>query len=255
MPTKLIAEIGTNWHPGKKYSLKAAVAKALECGADLVKLQVFKADLLAKRRGCAVSDLKPWAIPINWLDEILSDFVGDNGRSLVGISVFDAMHLMVMSSVWNVLPAFIKSATQEYQYAALADTMSDASDRLDIPLIVSMPPDAPLVVGNYSSPLKITWMLCIPRYPAPRSAYDLKRLIRMKNELPGCCVGVSDHTAYHPDFIPLAESWLSVHKEPAISCWEKHFCYDEDLRANTPDSGSWALGVESFKRLAEIVHA
>jgi sialic acid synthase SpsE len=113
--------------------------------------------------------------------------------------------------------------------------------------MVSVPHDATLVIGNYASPFPIVWLYCVSLYPAPEGSYYNGRLDNMVVRLPGR-TGLSDHT---PD-VHLAKRMLRHY--PDLAYIEKHFCYDENLRGKTPDSGPWSMGCDEFKKLAEIVH-
>jgi len=246
MTCKLVAEVGSCWKPGNFQSLKDACKAALDCGADLVKVQVFNAESLAVRRNCSPEKLRPWSIPVDWLQHLEPARVNDKVEAKLGISLFRPEEADVLRDFCSVQFAFVKSASQEYQYARLAESLSRYSCKPGVPLVVSVPPDGTLAVGNYYSPYPITWLWCEPFYPANEKYLDYKRLDDMASRLPGQ-IGVSDHTSD----VSFARSLLAQRK---VDAWEKHFCYDESLRGNCPDGGPWSLSREKFRELAKIVH-
>lgn len=249
--TKLVAEIGSCWKPEDKTSITDAIKAALDCGADLVKLQVYDAVKLAWRRGVKRDQLLPWALTYRDLLEIIEEFPGRVGASFFDVQTLDSLrtHCSFSGIKLAELLAFAKSATQEYQWAALAKQMSYVSVTTGVPLFVSVPSDGTMVVGNYLSPEPITWLWCEPFYPANEYYLDYRRLESMGERLPGK-LGVSDHTSD----VSFAASILNRSQFKNLSAWEKHFCYNESLRGKTPDAGPWSLSREKFEELAGIVH-
>ena len=238
---KIIAEIGTCFASNKPQTVAGAVRTAFNCGADLVKLQWFVSDQLACRRGGRgkTKSLVPWVIPIDHMNNIIDKYKGR-----VGVSIF---------ALWNGNPkyfadfAFIKTATQEYQNSMLAQNVSEISMETECPLVISVPRDGCLVVGNYFSPKPITWLYAEPRYPALYTSYlcgqcagaARDRIQEMKSILPGE-FGLSDHT------VDSKLATYVIRRHPDLACVEKHFCYSERLRGKTPDSGPWSLGTKAF---------
>jgi len=244
----VIAEIGTCWRPGDMASLRDACKAALDCGADLVKVQCFDARLLSMRRNVRPQDLSGW--DLMWGDVL--DCVTENDR--IGASFFHWKHVLdLWGHMSTLLPAFLKSACQEWQNAELAEAFGQVSDACDLPLYVSVPPDATLSVGNYYGKQPITWMYCVPEYPAPKSNYHPSRVDQMARRLPGK-VGISSHAP--------GREWLEASKDlgkqlrlRGVTAWEAHFCYDEKLRGQCPDGGPWSLSREDFEKVAEKVRA
>jgi sialic acid synthase SpsE len=251
----VVAEVGSNFSP-QDYPLEDAIKSALDCGADLVKLQFFEhAWRLAFRRNPETEEvLQTWRLEPKQLVELAHKFPG-----VVGFSVFHDIDVTRVESETKyarpkVPLAFVKTATQEFGCALLARKVSAMAQHLDIPLFVSVPRDGCLTVGNYEASQAITWLYCEPFYPAQFDQYKLgqvashvSRIAEMQARLPGR-FGLSDHTTNEQ----LARFAISRH--PDLYCIEKHFCYHEGLRGQTPDSGPWALGVPEFKKFAEVVH-
>jgi len=242
MSITLVADIGSNWGGGIEGLLKAA-RKARECGANLVKIQFYLAETLALRRSATRDALSPWEISEEFLGELVSEFP----PLRLGITVFHPDDVeRATSCIENY--AFIKTATQEWQYVALAEAVSQYSAKTGVPLFVSVPRGAPLIVGNYSSPYPITWLACDHSYPATCLGIA-ERIEAIARYLPGYA-GFSDHS----EGLGITEYVLGEVGDK-LSVVEKHFCYDENLRGKAPDSGSWALGRDEFAKLAEMVHA
>ena len=256
MTCKLVAEIGTCFGPYSRESFWDACEAALDCGADLVKVQIFDPKDLARRRGIGPEKLEPWDIR-NFSSQCSGVSQGEEQsrltekcyRLVIGASVFGMYHLRTCIAPdmghWGGL-AFIKTASSEWQHARLAEAASLQSCWDSIPLFVSVPPDATLAIGNYFSSQPITWLYCEPYYPA-NGRYNLDRLKQMAERLPGR-VGLSDHT----DNLTLAQS--ALREFPDLAVIEKHFCYNEDLRGKTPDAGPWSLSQADFRKLAKVVH-
>jgi sialic acid synthase SpsE len=241
-----------NTHP-----VEDAIQAALDCGADLVKLQWFRAaGRLSMRRG-GVEGLGQWKLSTVQLMTLIDKFADK-----LGLSVFDPEDVEALSSeavYGNSFDglAFLKSATQEYQYAILAETMSRFSAGFSVPLYVSIPRDGCLVMGNYWSSQKVTWLQCAPEYPASPLSYSWERQAEMARRLPGNH-GLSDHTPGST----LLESWKYMMSSlpdrtdlpKCCSVVEKHFCYHESLRGVVPDGGPWSLSQADFKKYVEVAH-
>jgi sialic acid synthase SpsE len=244
---QVIAEVGTSWLP-KKFPLQSAINAALDCGADLVKIQFWRnGEALSRRRGGAKA-LEKWSLSMDDMAELLDI---DHGPPLLGCSVFDDEDAeeLIDANICSEMLAFIKTATQEYQCAGLAETVSCLSRQGRVPLYVSVPQDGCLVMGNYSSPLPITWMQCAPRYPASVIDYSEKRQVQMMERLPGK-FGLSDHT----ENSILLRLWTANDCSPKLDCVEKHFCYNEKLRKLVPDGGPWSLSRKAFKEYVKVAH-
>lgn len=238
---QLIAEVGSCFQPNDPMSLLDAAKAAMDLGADVVKLQVYNAEELSRRRGVEPAKLEPWALDKRF-GELAQALI--KARIPFGASVFGgASANAVMAYAADM--KFLKTATQEYQCAALADRVSAYAVAAGIPLYVSVPEDACLVVGNYWSEKPITWLYCVPHYPAHADNYDSKQLERMMGCLPGQ-FGVSDHT---PDKA-LFERFWSVFEQNIVA-YERHFCYDESLRDRVPDGGPWSLNRKDFGKFAK----
>jgi sialic acid synthase SpsE len=230
----------------------------MDAGADCVKLQVFGAQELARRRGGDPERLRPFEIDqrtFNMLAEGLGRKSIPFGTSVFGPASANTVcgHLASM--------AFLKTATQEYQYAILAERVSAYAASAETPLLVSVPPDACLTVGNYWSDKPITWLACVPHYPASWEDYigpwvggqpRYAVLARMFDTLPGR-FGISDHTPKAELHRCLKER-LGDKFSGKLVVWEKHFCYDESLRDHVPDGGPWSLSKTNFAKFARMLH-
>lgn len=248
MAPKIVAEIGTCFEGGSPHKLVNAVRAALNCGADLVKIQYFTAERLAARRNVPVTKLVPWELNIHNLIDLVSKFP----PKTLGVTCFSPLDVPLAEPPATELPlAFVKTATQEWQCAALAQEFAKLTGA-GVPLYVSVPRDACLVVGNYSAREPITWLYAEPKYPSGFCDYQIgqtdtpNRLSEMRDRLPGK-IGLSDHTMDSR----LAE--FAVIKFSELAAIEKHFCYHETLRGKTPDSGPWAMGQKEFTKFAETL--
>jgi len=242
---QIIAELGSCFEPGHPETLLDAAKAAMEAGASCVKLQVYDAEELARRRGCEPEKLAPWAMNIKQFDALAKALRG--AGIPFGASVFGPTSAITVSGYLNYR-AFLNPASQEWQCASLAERVSAYAASARAPLYVSVPPDACLTVGNYWGPLPITWLACVPHYPAAAKDYSAKFLARMFDTLPGR-FGVSDHT---PDasLVRKLKKELGANFSGKLLAFEKHFCYNESLREKVPDGGPWSLSKSDFGRFA-----
>jgi len=247
---KVIAECGSGWLPGK-YPLEDAIHAALDCGADLVKIQFWTSGkMLAMRRGGA-KGLEQWELKARYVRDLAEKLFVEYKRPVLGVSAFHPDDVVALARSTfggeKFKLAFLKSASQEYQYAALAEAMGSFSATEEVPLLVSIPPTGCLAVSNYHSPAPITWMACVPHYPANAEDYAISRIGAMLDTLPGK-TGLSDHT---PDLSLLQK--FSDHFG-SLAVVEKHLLFHEDLRGNVPDGGPWSLSQADFKKYVEVAH-
>jgi sialic acid synthase SpsE len=253
---QVIAEVGSGFIPGK-FPLESAIKAAMDCGADLCKIQFWSSGAqLAMRRGGA-KGLEQWQLRPSYVVELAEKLAAEYKRPVLGASIFhpdDVRRLELATINSRKIPlALVKSATQEYQYAALAEALSAFSTSQEVPLIVSVPRDGCLVVGNYHSPQPTTWLYAEPSYPAAVSQYDPTRIPHMRQRLPGK-FGLSDHTpncALLRKFVDLENGFT----EYVLDCVERHFLYDEYLRGQVPDGGPWSLSRADFKEYVKIAHS
>lgn len=258
---QIIAELGSCFEPGRPETLVDAAKAAMKAGADCVKIQVYDAEELAYRRGCDPERLRPWSLDIHQFGALAKAL--KKAGIPFGASVFGPKSANFACGFLTDA-AFLKTATQEYQYAILADRVSSYAHSAGIPLHVSMPPDACCVVGNYWSAQPITWFLCVPHYPAARQDYcgplmgpmndpRHKALRCMFDTLPGR-FGISDHTV-DASLLRQLKSWLGDEFSGKLVAFEKHFLYDEALRGEVPDGGPWALSRRDFALFAKEVRS
>ena len=249
----IIAELGSCFKPGKPKTLLDAAKAARDCGADMVKIQVYNTQGLAWRRGCPEKKLKPWAL----LDDGVPQGLLRELAKIVpfGASVFaGGSHL---TSICQCGPQFLKTATQEYQAVHIVSEVcirALAFEKVQIYASFQIP-TVPHV-GNYVSKHPIVWMACVPQYPAQNADYVVwggypsrgqeARYIRALHNVPGL-LGLSDHTL---DFWT-TECWLK--EFPNLFAIERHFCYNESLRGKTPDAGPWSLSRRDFKDFVKTV--
>lgn len=245
---KVIAEIGSCWLRDG-YPLDDAIHAALACGADLVKIQWWSNEWSIMRRRAMVAGLDKWKLSTKEVHDLLKKWADKCGKPVIGFSVFDPKDVQALQDrCFNdekIPAAFIKTASQEWQWAALAEAVSGFSLQQDVPLYVSVPAGATMSVGNYWSGKPITWLYCVPEYPAEFSVDTEQEMRVMINRLPGF-KGVSDHTFHERPFVGGAFDLLRV--------TEKHFCYTEDLRGKCPDGGPWSLSPKNFEKYMETAH-
>jgi len=225
----IIAEIGVN-HDGKLNKAMAMVTEAASAGADAIKMQYFKADMLmsnacklAAYQSAAGEDnpiemLRRLELSVDEMSQIVDHAHAANLQAIVSIFSVDLVQ-EITELPWDAL----KSASPDIINTPLLREMTK-SDR---PLIISTgaanEQEIRFVIGKYASAL----LHCVSAYPTPLHAAQLAGISAIKQlvcELytddPSSHIptGYSDHTSN------IFTGGLAVIAGATIL--EKHFTYD-----------------------------
>lgn len=225
----LIAEISGN-HNGSLNRMLELIGEAHKCGADAVKFQYFRPELMVPDRNQGAYKLtsgtwlgqnvreiyKKGAVPLSWLSELFC-FASSNDIVLFS-SVFDVESLKDLE-LFN--PKMYKIASNELEDVRLVDHVL----RTEKPVIISTgAADIDLLdtVFNKLSLVEkrqLTVLHCISDYPTPIEKFNLKSIPAIADRF-DVEVGLSDHSIGH------IAACAAVSLGAVVI--EKHFTLDRD---------------------------
>ncbi len=232
----IIAEIGVN-HDGSVDTAMSMVAAAAKAGADAVKLQYFKADMLMSK-ACKLAEYQSDAGELDPV-EMLSRLE----LSLDEMSqIIDLAHVLNIHAIVSIFSVELVERAIELPWNALK---SASPDIINIPLLREMNKSKlPLIVStgaadadeirNVIEPFASALLHCVSSYPTPMHVAQLAGInalhrlvcevknIETNDQIP---VGYSDHTA------DVHTGGLAV--IAGASILEKHFT--NDCNAVGPD--------------------
>lgn len=241
----IIAEIGVN-HDGNPATAEELVRTAAGVGADAVKFQLFRADMLMSRasRLAAYQERAGESDPLDMLRRL--ELGLDNLRQLVALTHAVGIHAIVtVFSVELVAPAAeipwdaFKSASPDITNRPLLEAMASTGK----PLIISTGASTIREVGRALGWLRdardrTALLQCVSAYPTPDEHAELGGIIALREIFDGP-VGYSDHTT--------GEETGALAVEHGACLLEKHFTYDRT--APGPDHGA-SLEPPMFARYA-----
>jgi sialic acid synthase SpsE len=219
-PTYVIAEVGSNFNQSLDNG-KSLIDVAAEAGADAVKFQLFKAEVLYPNGGDTYEAFKAVELDVDWVAP-LKEHCDSRGVAFLA-SAFDSgsLDLLIECGV----PA-IKVASSEITNFGLLERAA----RSKVPLLVStgMCDLVDIVqavrIFEQAGNLDVGLMQCGSVYPLPLEQTNL-RVMDVLRETFGGPVGFSDHTLGH------VASLAAVARGAAVV--EKHFTHDK--KAKGPD--------------------
>ena len=246
-PPYIIAELSAN-HNGSLDTAKRIIAEAAKAGADAVKLQTYTADTITLKsdrpqftikgglwNGRTLYDLYEEAhTPWDW-HPALFQTARDEGIDIFS-SPFDPTAVDFLDSLGA--PAF-KVASFEMIDTPLIRKMAEKGKPLIISTGMAVPEEIWDAVHAAQQAPGLILLHCVSGYPAPASAYGLKRIPAMKAQF-NTLVGLSDHTL---------DNATAVAAVALGACMiEKHFTLDRN--GGGPDD-SFSLEPNELKRLCQ----
>lgn len=201
-PPYVIAEIGVN-HDGEAARARALVEAAARAGADAIKLQYFRADLLLSREAQlaayqrAAGEVDPLAM-LRRLELGLEDMARvverAHGLGLHAIvTVFSLEHVEPVSRLaWDAF----KTASPDLVHRPLLEALA----RDGRPMIVSTGAATLEEVERARGWLeparqRLALLHCVSSYPTPPADAQIGAVAEVARAARGCVVGYSDHTA------------------------------------------------------------
>lgn len=249
----IIAEAGVN-HNGRLDLALKLCDKALEVGADAVKFQTFKTELIAIKnlemapyQKEAVKDSSSQYEMIKKLELSYDDFLKiKNYCQEIGIEFLSTPdEEQSLDFLISLGLKKIKIGSGEIDNVPFLRKIA----KVNIPTIFSTGMSSleeikkmfSVLVAAGMDPKNITLLHCNTEYPTPLEDVNLKAMLTLKNEF-GVDVGYSDHTL--GSIVAIAATALGA------KCIEKHFTLDNNM--DGPDHKA-SMNPEDFKSLVTAI--
>ncbi|MDW5377024.1 N-acetylneuraminate synthase [Halomonas sp. HP20-15] len=249
--TFVIAEAGVN-HNGSVVQALQLIDKALECGADAIKFQTFKADRLATRGAETARYQRKAHSPVETQYELLKklELTEEEFHRLHGYCRERGIEFL--SSPFDELSAdFLNElGMRVFKIPSGEITNRPLLERIAAygkPIILStgmcwLEEVAAAVRGlENAGALDVTLLHCVTEYPAPYAEINLSAMQTLRRAF-GTKVGYSDHTAG----IEMAIAAVAM----GAQVIEKHFTLDTTL--DGPDHAS-SLDPQGFGAMVEAI--
>ena len=233
----IIAEIGSNFNQSLPKA-KKLISKAKECGADAVKFQLFKANVLYPNDIKMNKLFKSIELNINWIkilkkysdknniDFLCSSFDMESAKLLEANKVI--AHKIASSEIVNLDLVNFLIKTKKYIFASFG-----MSDIIDVKKIIQ--------IAKKNNNKKIILMQCVSMYPLKDNFVNLN-VIKTLSKF-GYPTGFSDHT---PDGVAsIAAVALGA------QYFEKHFTLNKTDKG--PDH-IFAIEPKEFKLYVQNIH-
>ena len=249
-PCYIIAEAGSN-HNGSIEQAKRLIDVAVDCKADAVKFQVFRAEMMYPKKKIKVKYLrdmgikdslydiiKKYEVPYNWIMD-LSDYSRKAGIEFLA-TPFELESVKVLN---RFVKAF-KIASYESMHLDLINTVKKTGKPLFISTGGSREKEIDALVEKVLSDYKDKTVLlhCIAKYPAPIDETGLNAIPYMREKY-RLNIGYSDHTKD-----PVTAAVIAVSLGSVVI--EKHFTLDKRLPG--PDH-AFAMEPHELKSMVNAV--
>ncbi len=252
----LIAEIGVN-HEGSLDKAKKLIELAKEGGANAVKFQTYKAELLASKVSPSYWDLSKEKTKSQF--ELFKKFDGLEMKDYEKLYLFSkSIEIEFASTPFDLNAAndlkdivdFFKIASADITFYPLLDFVSKtdkaivistgASNILEIKSAVDL-----IEVNSKFSPII---MHCILNYPTQDKNANLLMIKSLKETFRDYIIGLSDHTNPNSNLDNLIYSYLL-----GATVIEKHFTHDKSLPGNDHYHSMDSNDIKNFrKKMKEI---
>lgn len=200
-PPYVIAELGVN-HDGSVDRARELVELAATAGADAVKFQLFRADLLMSRAAklAAYQKAAGESDPIEMLRRL--ELSVDQLAPLVDLAHRHALHAIVtVFSVELVDEAkrlawdAYKTASPDIVHTPLLKRLEATGKALILSTGASTLDEVTAAVGELrSAHERLAVLQCVSSYPTPREHAELGGIDALRHAFPHLVVGYSDHT-------------------------------------------------------------
>jgi N-acetylneuraminate synthase len=251
-PPLLVAELSGN-HGGSLQKALDLVERAVDCGADAIKLQTYTPETITVAGRCDRFLLKDGLWSGQYLDQLYADAMtpwewneplarkaSDLGVFLFS-SPFDESSVNFLEKA--ISPQLYKVASFEMNHFPMLEEIGKTQKPVLASTGVSTFEEiqkAISVLRDHGCP-QVILLHCVSEYPAKAEDFALRRmnLLRDHFDLP---VGLSDHSLGH--IVAVAATAMGAR------VIEKHFTLDRD--PNSSD-GAFSMLPEEFKEMAEAV--
>lgn len=249
-PVLIIAEAGIN-HDGKYEQALKLIDIASECGADIVKFQLFKANKMytkvagkyttaAGKKETIVDLLEKVELPYEWIPNLMEYCE----KKKIGF-----LCTVCDEESGDILDSFDVDSFKMASYAITHIPLLKHISKKDKPVVFSSAGADITEVNEAIKTIKstgndkIVLMHCIAKYPAPLNTCNMNVLDTFKYAFPEVIIGYSDHTE-DPVKAPVA----AVMKGAKII--EKHFTIDKKLPG--PDH-CFAVDPQGLKEMVNAI--
>ncbi|MDA7512451.1 N-acetylneuraminate synthase family protein [Verrucomicrobia bacterium] len=245
---KKISEIGIN-HDGSLEKALEMIRVSADCGADIVKFQMFQAHHMytpkAGQYKAATGEMidiyevvKKMELPQDWIPELLKESKACGVEFLLTICDVESLERAVKNGV-----RYIKVASYEISHLPLFEAIG----KTGLPVIFSTAgsclgdvEEALMALGHQDN---VCVMQCNGQYPAARHIVNMNVLKTLQYAFPDLSIGFSDHTE-DPVEAPIAAVTLGA------EYIEKHFTLD---KASLGPDHCFAVDPAGLRRLVEAV--
>ena len=230
----IIAEAGVN-HGGNFKNAVKYINIAKQSGADAIKFQTYKAELIASKNSKAYWDLKSEKTKnqfdlfkkydsLNFKDYLKLKMICDKKKILFMTTLFDVESV----NKYNKLIKIYKISSSDITNIPLLETIGHKNK----PVILSTGASTVLEIKRALKTLnlpksKVCIMHCVLNYPTISKNANLAFIKKLKKEFPKILVGYSDHTK--PD--NFLSSLLFAYEMGAMIV-EKHFTLTPNTEGN-----------------------
>ncbi|MDC1054097.1 N-acetylneuraminate synthase family protein [Alphaproteobacteria bacterium] len=229
----LLAEAGVN-HEGSLDLAKKLIEQAKEGGADGIKFQTYKAELLASKNSPSYWDLSKE--PVNSQFKLFKKY-----------DKFWKNEFEILKKHCDLLDIDFLSTPFDFESAKFLNDLMDvfkvsSSDLTNTPFVEYMCTfNKPIILSTGASNIdeiqniteiilknknKLCLLHCVLNYPTEDHNANLGMIVDLKNKFPECFIGYSDHTM--PDDLKV----LEISTLLGASFIEKHFTLDKNLKGN-----------------------
>ena len=253
----LIAEIGVN-HEGSIEKAKKLIELAKDGGADAVKFQTYKAELLASKVSPSYWDLSKEKTKSQF--ELFKRFDGLGIKDYEKLYLFSkSMGIEFSSTPFDLEAAedlkdivdFFKIASADITFYPLLDFVS----KTDKPLVISTGASNIDEIKNavqlieLNSKFSPVILQCILNYPTSDKNANLLMIKSLKENFQNYVIGLSDHTNPSKNLENLIYSYLL-----GATVIEKHFTHDKSLSGNDHYHSMDFNDIKNFrKKMKDII--
>lgn len=234
-PAYLIAEVGVN-HEGSMEKARALVEAAHRAGADAVKFQTYKADLLAIRDSPAYWDTSKEPTPTQ--HELFSKYDGLGASDYVELArycgelgidfVSTPFDLGAVDDLAEIVPYF-KVASADITNVPLLRRIAATGKPVVLSTGAATVDEIRQAVGllEETGSGGVVLLQCVLSYPTADDAAHLRVISDLRAQFPEHLVGLSDHTVPAANNAPLVVAYAL-----GAVVIEKHFTLDRSLPGN-----------------------
>ena len=252
----LIAEIGVN-HEGSLDKAKKLIELAKEGGANAVKFQTYKAELLASKVSPSYWDLSKEKTKSQF--ELFKKFDGLEMKDYEKLYLFSkSIGIEFSSTPFDLTAAndlkdivdFFKIASADITFYPLLDFVSKTDKAIVISTGASNIDEIKNAVDliEVNSKFSPIIMQCILNYPTQDENANLLMIKSLKENFRDYIIGLSDHTNPSGNLDNLIYSYLL-----GATVIEKHFTHDKSLTGNDHYHSMDSTDIKNFrKKMQEI---